>query len=197
MFSRRLATLVLGIWIGCCVLVDFLALEGHRIITRLLDNPTPDVKDILTKAENLAIGPLMHHAASERARSLLNAWENAQLVLGLAMLAILILTDQRKILAILMSAAMAFLVLIQHFFVTPDLSILGRSIDFLAESASFSVTVANLTLTQIYGALETLKLVIGGVLASYFFAMESTVKRGKTRRMRASDEMLGTPDRVA
>ena len=90
-----------------------------------------------------------------------------------------------------MTAAMALLVLIQHFAVTPELSILGRSVDFQSESASFSVRAQAWTLTQIYGVLETIKLVIGGVLASYFFAMESTVKRGKNRRTRMTDQVLG------
>jgi hypothetical protein len=197
MFSRRLATFVLGIWMGCCALVDFLALEGHRIVTLVLDNPNADIRDILKNAGDAAVGPLMHHAASEQTRALLSAWEGAQLVIALIMLVILILTEQRKILAIVMTAAMALLVLVQHFAVTPELSILGRSVDFLSESASFSVRSQVWTLTQLYGGLETLKLVIGGVLASYFFAMESTVKRSKTRRTRASDDLLSTPDRVA
>jgi hypothetical protein len=34
-----------------------------------------------------------------------------------------------------------------------------------------------------------LKLVLGGILASYFFGMESTVKRSKPRR-RTDDAML-------
>ena len=176
---------------GCCGLVDFLALEGHRIVTLVLDSPTADVRDILKKAGDAAVGPLLHHAASEQTRALLSAWEDAQLLIGLIMLVILILTDQRKILAIAMTAAMALLVLIQHFAVTPELSILGRSVDFQSESASFSVRAQAWTLTQIYGVLETIKLVIGGVLASYFFAMESTVKRGKNRRTRMTDQVLG------
>jgi hypothetical protein len=197
MFSRRLATFVLGIWMGCCALVDFLALEGHSTIAAVLDNPTADVRDILKKAGDAAVEPLLHHAASEQTRSLLNGWENAQLIIALILLVVLTLTDQRKILAILMAGTMTLFVLVQHFWITPDLSILGRSVDFQAPSASFSVRAQVWTLTQIYGGLETLKLVVGGILTSYFFAMESTVKRSKTRRTRAGDEVLGTPNRVA
>ncbi len=191
MFSRRLATFVLGIWMGCCALVDFLALEGHRVVTQLLDSPSADVRDILNKAGNAAIGPLMHHAASEQTRALMATWEAAQLVIALIMLVTLIVTEQRKILAILMCAAMTLLVLIQHFAITPEMNILGRSVDFQAESTSFTVRSQAWTLTQMYGGLETFKLVIGGVLASYFFGMESTVKRGRNRRTRATDQVLG------
>ncbi len=193
MFSRRIATFVLGIWIGCCVLVDIVALEGHRIASKILDNPSPDVKDVLAKSGTAPIGTLLHHAASEQTRAALSTWETAQLVIALLMIVLLVFTDQRKILAIAMSTVMGLLVMVQHFGVTPDLNILGRSADFLTEAASFSVRAQIWTLTQIYGAIETLKLVIGGILASYFFGMESTVKRSKSRRTRTGDEMLSAP----
>ena len=190
MFSRRLATFLLGIWMGCCVLVDVLSLEGHRTAARILDNPSQEAHTILTKIGEAPAGVLLHHLAAEQVRATMENWEVAQIVLTLAIIVSLVFTDQRKLLAIVMSAAMGLTALIQHFAITPELSLLGRSADFLAESASFSLRSQMWTLTQVYGVLETLKLVIGGVLASYFFAMESTMKRGKTRRTRASDEAL-------
>ena len=193
MFSRRLATFLLGVWMGCCVLVDVLALEGHRIATRILDIPIIEAKAALTKSGDAPIGPLLHHLASEQVRATIMNWEVAQFVLAVAMVVLLVFTDQRKMVAIAMTAAIGLLTLIQHFGVTPDLNILGRSADFLAEAASFSTRAQNWTLTQIYGILETLKLVLGGILASYFFAMESTVKRAKSRRSRTDDSVLSAP----
>jgi hypothetical protein len=187
MFSRRLAIYLLGVWMGCCMLVDALALEGHRIATRILDIPIIEAKTALTKAGDAPIGPLLHHLASEQVRATLQSWESAQLVLALLMLVLLVFTDQRKILAIAATALMGLLALLQHYGVTPDLNVLGRSVDFMAESASFSTRAQIWTLTQIYGVLETAKLAVGGVLASYLFAMESTVKRSKHRRTRATD----------
>ena len=190
MFSRRLATFLLGVWMGCCVLVDVLALKGQRIASRILDIPIIEAKAALTKAGDAPIAPLLHHLASEQVRATLENWETAQLFIAIGIIVLLVFTDQRKILAILMATTMGLLTLIQHFGVTPDLNILGRSMDFLAESASFSTRTQVWTLTQIYGGLETVKLVIGGLLASYFFAMESTVKRAKTRRTRTEDAAL-------
>jgi hypothetical protein len=194
MFSRRLATFLLGIWMGCAVWVDFLALEGHRAAARILDVPGTDAAAVITKAgEAAVVGPLLHHLAAEQIRTNLRNWETAQLVIALLMLVLLVFTDQRRTLAIAMSAAMGLLVLIQHFGVTPDLNILGRSVDFQPESASLTVRAEIWKLTQVYGVLETLKLAIGGVLASYFFAMESTVKRSRNRRTRTTDDALSLP----
>ncbi len=190
MFSRRFATFLLGIWMGCCVLVDALALEGQRIATRILDIPIIEAKAALTKSGDAPIAPLLHHLASEQVRATVENWETAQLVIFAAMLVLLVLTDQRKILAVILATAMGLLTLIQHYGITPDLNILGRSLDFLAESAAFTVRAQVWTLTQIYVVLETIKLLTGGLLASYFFAMESTVKRSKTRRTRSEDAAL-------
>jgi hypothetical protein len=191
MFSRRLATFVLGIWMGCCALVDILALEGHQIATQLLDSPSPDVKAILSKSGDSGVGTLLHHAASEQTRQTFDTWEQTQLVLACTMIVMLMFTDQRKILAIAMCAMMALVVGIQHFGITPELNMLGRNTDFLADAASFNLRSQAWTLAQLYGVLETLKLMIGGVLASYFFGMESTIKRSKSRRARTGGEMLG------
>lgn len=190
MFSRRFATFLLGIWMGGCVLVDVLALEGHRVATRILDIPIIEAKAALAEAGTAPIAPLLHHQASEQVRATLVTWETAQLIILGVMLVVLVLTEQRKVLAVVLATAMGLLTLIQHFGVTPDLHILGRSLDFLAESAAFTVRAQVWTLTQIYAVLEVLKLVTGGVLASYFFAVESTVKRSKTRRSRSDDPAL-------
>ena len=190
MFSRRLATFLLGIWLGCCALVDIMALEGHRVATRILDNPSPEALSMFKMGGDAPASVLLHHLAAEQTRANLQNWEVAQMVLALTILVTLVLTEQRKVLAIVMCAVMGILAVVQHFAVTPDLNILGRNADFLPEAAAFSVRSQMWTLTMMYGGMETLKLVIGGVLTSYFFAMESTVKRGRSRRTRSSDEAL-------
>ncbi len=188
MFSRRLATFLLGVWMGCCIFVDLLALEGQRIANRILDIPLAEAKAALAQAGDAPVGPLLHHLAGEQVRATLESWEIAQFVLAAIMLVLLIFTDQRKLLAIAGTALMGLLAVIQHFFVTPDLNVLGRSVDFATETAAAVVRPDIWTLTQAYGVLETLKLIIGGVLASYFFGMESSVKRSKQRRTRSTDD---------
>jgi hypothetical protein len=89
---------------------------------------------------------------------------------------------------------MAILTVLQHFFITPDWILLGQQADFLPEAASFSVRSQLWTLTQTYGALEILKLLIGGALASYFFAMEST-KRNHRKTHRRDEDALNAAAR--
>lgn len=189
MISRRIATFLLGIWIGCCVLVDLLALQTGHSAKRFLDGP--DTNGIVQKIGKDSLAPAMHHVALQQTRELLGNWELTQLGLAGAIAILLTLSDQKKQLAILMCGAMLVIVGAQTFLITPQWTDLGRQLDF-APSGSDPVAVNHMaTLTQTYGALETLKLLLGGGLASYFFAMESTVRRRK--RHHASSEIGEIP----
>ena len=190
MFSRRVATFLLGIWIGGCLLVDVLALEGHRIAGRILLSPSPEAQAILKVTGDAPASALLHHLASEQTRANLGNWEIAQIVLVIAMAVPLIVTDQRKWGAVAMVGAMGLLTLIQMYGISPSLNSLGRQADFQGEAAPASLQTQIWTMTRMYGLVETLKLLIGGALASYFFAMESVVRRSKSRRTRADDEVF-------
>ncbi|MEI9811357.1 MAG: hypothetical protein WDO18_01205 [Acidobacteriota bacterium] len=190
MFSRRVATFSLGLWIGCCLLVDTFALQGYRIAERVVNNPLPEARELVAKSG--ASPTLLRHLAGEQTRSLIDNWEPAQLVIAGVMLILLVFTDQRKIAAIAVSSAMGAAVILQHYFLTPDWILLGRQADFLPEAASFSLRARIWTITQTYGAVEILKLLAGGALASYFFVMETSMKRG--RRQSSSRSRSETAD---
>jgi hypothetical protein len=74
---------------GCCVLVDVQAMEGHRIAARILDIPIIEAKAALTKAGDAPVGQLLHHLAGEQVRAILQNWESAQLILAVFLLALL------------------------------------------------------------------------------------------------------------
>ncbi len=190
MFTRRVATFLLGVWIGCCLLVDLFALQGTQVADRIIDSQATEVRELVTKAGAANVTPLMRHFAGERVRGLIDNWEPAQLVLAVVMIILLVFTDQRRIIALSITAIMAILTVVQHFFITPDWILLGQQADFLPEAASFSVRSQLWTFTQAYGALEIVKLLLGGALASYFFVMEST-KRSR-RKAREEDALNAT-----
>ena len=187
MFTRRVALFLLGIWVGCCLFVDALALQRNNVANQILDNPTEQARIDINKAGPEGVGRLLRHLAGEQVRSSLNGWEQAQGVLALLMIVMLVFTEHRRPLAIGGCGVMALLAFIQHFMITPEWSYVGRELDFLGDKASFSTATRAWTLTQMYGATEVLKLVAGGVLASYFFAMEAPIKRRKTRSKSADD----------
>ncbi len=187
MFTRRVALFLLGIWVGCCLFVDALALQRNRVAGQILDNPTEQARININKAGPEVAGQLLRHLSGEEIRSWLNGWEQAQGVIALGMVVLLVFTEHRKPIAIGMCGAMALLTFMQHFMITPEWTYVGRELDFLGDKASFSIATRNWTLTQLYGASEIVKLLTGGALASYFFAMEAAVKRRKVRAKTEED----------
>jgi hypothetical protein len=191
MFSRRVATFLLGFWIGCCLWIDGLALRGLTQAERVINNPPSESVVAIEKAGADNIAMLLRHQAAEQVRMDRTNWGRLQTLLAVAVLIALVFTDQRKGLAIALAVLMLILTTTQQFGVTPELNFSSRQADFLPESAAFSLRSQISTLTQVFAALEIFKLAVGGILASYFFAAETVVKRPRRRRLRTDEELAG------
>lgn len=182
MFSRRVATFLLGMWIGCCLFADILALRGSATVDRILNNPqSAEAMAAVEQAGGREAGGLLRHTIQEQVRAMLNAWGAVQLLLGLSIGVLLVVTDQRKPLAIGLCAAMTAVAAVQHYFFTPELEYQGRLLDFRSESEAFQTAARLWTLRQMFGGAELFKLLLGGVLASYLFAVEAVVRRSRRR----------------
>jgi hypothetical protein len=198
MLSRRVATFLLGIWVGCCLFADALALGSSVAASRVLNQPqVAQARAAIDKAGEAAAG-LLRHAVNEHVRVVIDGWEFAQLLLAALTVLLLGVAAQRKPLAVGVCVVMGAIAAVQHFFLTPELNSLGRQLDFPSEEAPLSLATRAWSLRQMYGGAEMVKLVLGGALASYLFVMESVVKRGHGRsRKRDSEEFASMPERLA
>jgi len=195
MISRRVATFLLGLWIGCCVLVDLLALQTGHSAERFLNGPG-EASVLVEKAGRDNLATVLRHVALEDTRAMLDTWEWTQLGLAAGIGILMLFSDQRKRLGIAMLLVMTAIAFGQAFLITPQWTDFGRELDFARPGAQPVVANRIAMLTQTYGALEIVKLLVGGVLASYFFAMESTVKR-HSRRHHTQHEGANVPVRLS
>jgi len=83
---------------------------------------------------------------------------------------------------------MLSLVMFQFWAVTPELGYRGREMDFPTGGDVSSGMVRVLLLYQVLVATEGLKLIIGGVLASYLFVLRTSRKRSGRRQMDLVDD---------
>jgi hypothetical protein len=166
---------------GCCLLVDMQALQRNRVANTILDNPADGARPDITKAGVDVSARLLRHLAGEQVRDTLSTWEMIQGLIAAGIVVALVFSEQRKPIAIGMCGAMGVIVFIQHLMILPELAYTGRMLDFNQERASFELATRYWSLTQMYGGTEIVKLLVGGALASYFFAMESVVKKRKSR----------------
>lgn len=187
MHTRRMATFVLGIWIGCSVLVGIVAVENVRSPGTILGAPSEQASQILKKLTPEESRLLLRYQASEQNRRYLYLWEVAEIGLGLTLAGCLFFGTQRRIFPQAMCGLMLLLVAFEHFAITPEMNYRGREADFPPGSGSYGTQLRVLALDEVYIIMEGAKLLIGGILVSYLFVFRSK------RRVRKTD-LIDQPD---
>jgi hypothetical protein len=186
--TRRVSSFLLGAWLAGSILVGFIAIQSVRLSNMVLNAPIEPAGQLIEKLGYENAGLLLRHAAAEQTRFLEYRWEEAELLLGLALLACLSLATQRRVLPLVLCGIMLVLVLFQHFGVTNEMAYRGRITDFPPGNTAIGPVTRMLLLQQVYFGVEVMKLVAGGVLASFLFMFRTS------RRSRKSVRAIGEVD---
>lgn len=191
MLSRRIATFLVGVWVGCGLLMGVLMLQNARWAKELIADPTDPAQIQIIKVGEENARLLLEYGTAEQTRAFMSGWEVAQMLLGLIMLVILGLSAHRRVVPLALVGGMLVVVLVQHFAFTPEITFRGRQADFLADEAAFSTRSHLASLMRLYVGSEALKLLMGGVLASYLFAANSGKRVRRSKRTSVDTEAIG------
>ncbi len=162
MHFHRLAALLLGAWLGGSVFMDMVATQNFQSVDRLLTAPPMQVAErVQALGGHDAARVFLRYQVSEQNRWYFQVWERVQIALGAALLLVLAFGAGPKRLALLIMVLMLAMVIVMHFFLTPEITRLGRTFDFApaADRTRFW------TLHGMYSAGELIKLGLGIVLA--------------------------------
>src|SRR5260221_14303042 len=129
MHYRRIASLLLGFWLGGGLWMAWIAIASFRSVDSLLTAPGPVVA-----IQIKALGPggahaLLRYQAAEQNRAFFETWEFLQLILAAGFFFFLLLGSAEGQLSLLLLLIMLVIVVAQRFFMTPQLSSLGRTFD--------------------------------------------------------------------
>lgn len=130
---RRLAALLLGIWLGASILADVAVTQNFQTVDRFLATPG----SVSTSAALHGIPRdrmrfiLRRNAAEENNWIFLN-WERVQVALGGLLFLLLLFGDRPQIMLMALCAAMILTVGVEHFALTPAITELGRRVEDLA-----------------------------------------------------------------
>lgn len=153
-----MATFLLGMWMGCSVLIGLIALEDSHLA-------------------GAAGGALL----AEQDWRHFYSWEEVQIGLGLVLAICLFLGTQRRITPLICCGAMLLLVLFEHSSLTPDLIVdQAERAKPLTNDRIATARTHPLNLSRIYGVAEGVKFLIGGFLASYLFVFRTRQRVRKT-----------------
>jgi hypothetical protein len=186
--TRRISTFLLGGWMGCSFFMAFVVLQNLHTASTLMGSPSVPLASMIKTlgADQMAL--LLHHQAGEQNRNIMYIWQQAQIVLGLVLGGCLYFATQKRMLSLVLCGIMLSLVLFQFWAVTPEMAYRGRETDFPPGSTTSSVVMRALLLYQMLIVSEVLKLVVGGVLASYLFAFRTSRKRSGRREVESIDD---------
>jgi hypothetical protein len=165
----------------------FVVLQNLHSASILMNAPAPAVLGMLKKLSSDQMTLLLHHQASEANRNIMYVWAEVQVVLGLVLGGCLYFATQKRLLSLVLCGIMLTLVLFQFWAVMPEMTYRGRETDFPSGSPSSTVMVRTLLLYQMLVVSEVLKIVVGGVLASYLFAFRTSRRRSSRQEADAMD----------
>lgn len=157
---HRLASFIIGIWLGISVFMDFVATQNFQNVGRVMN--TMDLRSV-DAAKKLggaqAERQLLRYFAGEANRYLFEQWEWAELLLGLAMFLVLVFCRSNQKFAMVLCLLMMCLVAAQRFELTPAITRLGRELEF-SDSANRRFGAYHAA----YGYVELSKLALGLLL---------------------------------
>jgi hypothetical protein len=164
MHYRRIACFVLGLWLGAGLLMAWFGAASFRTVDQMLRRPNP-----VLAVQMKALGPggarlLLRYQVAEQNRRLFQAWETAQIMLGILFFLFLLFGSEEGKFSLLLLLLMLLATVIQRLAITPELTALGRILDFAPAEMSSVERNKFWMLHSAYGGVEILKLGMGLML---------------------------------
>lgn len=163
-------------------------LENLHSSGLVMNSPVEPVTRMMRTLGQDQITLLLRHQAAQQTRNLYYVWEQVQIALGLALGGCLYFATQKRTLSMVLCGIMLSLVMFQFWAITPELGYRGREMDFPTGGDASAGMVRVLLLYQLLVTTEGLKLVIGGVLASYLFVLRTSRRRSGRRQVDLVDD---------
>ncbi|MCL5744546.1 MAG: hypothetical protein M1541_11570, partial [Acidobacteria bacterium] len=135
-------------------------------VDRLLASPVPQAKAEIDKLGQSAARMLLRHQVSEQNRWYFENWELAQIVLGVVFILTLFFGTAGNRTIMLISLFMLAAVLVEHWYITPEMLGLGRAIDFVRAGEPSVERTRFLMFHEAYSGTEIAKMVLGAILTA-------------------------------
>lgn len=188
MHSVRLVSFVLGAWLSGGLFMAWVATQNFRGVDRLLGQTNPAARlDVRTLDDPANSGPgatrlLLRYQVSEQNRFYFESWEIAQLVLGTLLFFFLLFGTRED--KYILAGVLVLLVLtaLGRFLLTPEITALGRSLDFVPPTAETTERSRFWLMHNIYSGGELAKWVILILLAGRLVVGRRGHKSGDVRK---------------
>jgi hypothetical protein len=170
MRSRRIACLMLGLWLGASLWMQWVVSENVKSAENLLLRPSADAAAYLKTVNTATVIPLAHYLAAEQNRALYDTWGMVQIVIGAGFFFFLLFGTRLGKVPIVLALVMLAVTVVERAVVIPEMNMVGRATDFAADP-SHRIRLARAALDYGYAGAELVKwLLAAGVLSVIVFA---------------------------
>ncbi len=181
----RVAAWIMGAWLGGSLLLTYLAANGLERAAGLLTAPPAPFAQILQTLPLANQRALLRYVVVDQNHYYFEVWENTELAIGFLMIALLFLGVESRLMSGL-TLGMVLVVAFQHLKITPELSYLSRSIEFIPWTAESPSRDQFWKLHTLYITLEVLKFALGALVSWLLITA-----RRKRRASSHDDELIG------
>lgn len=135
MRARRMACLILGLWLGAGLWMQWVTTENTSSVDSVLQHPASDAAQYLKSLGTVSPGPLAQYLVAEENRSLMETWGNVQIVLSAIFFFFLLFGTRLGKVPLVLALFLVLVVVLERVLVIPEMSLAGRSTDFALNSA--------------------------------------------------------------
>src|SRR5580698_9778475 len=162
MHSRRIACLLLGLWMGAGLWMLWVASSNAASAERLLLAPGPSAAAYLKTLGHTPLLPLAYYLAEQQNRSLFQTWGVIQIVFGALFLFFLLFGTRLGKLPLAVARLMLLIVIGERIAVGPGMEMVGRATD-LNIDPSHRAALARDVLNYGYKMAEGAKFFLGAL----------------------------------
>jgi hypothetical protein len=163
MHYRRIVCLILGIWLGGGLIMAWFGARSFSTPDRLVNQPNPAFA-LQAKPLGTATRAVLKHEVVEMNRWLFQSWENLQIVIGIFFFCYVLFGTMEGKFTLLLALTMLILTAVQRIGMSPALSSLGASLDYLPQESIASERAKFWLLHSAYIGVELTKLGLGVIV---------------------------------
>jgi len=171
---HRFAAFLVGAWLAGCLFMDMVATQNFRSVDRLLaEPPTQMAERVQAMGGHDAARMFLRHHVGEQNRWYFETWEQVQIGLGVVLFLVLLFGAAADRWMLFFTLVMLGIVLMARFFLTPEITRLGRAMDFVPPGTAAPGRTRFWIFHGAYSGSELIKLGVGMVVGVML------VRRGK------------------
>jgi len=164
MRSRRIACLLLGLWMGAGLWMLWVGHANSAAADKLLLAPNANAAEYFKSVGRPQVAPLAHYLATEQNRSLFEMWGIVQIVLGGLFFFFLLFGTHLGKFPLVVGLLMLLIVIGERAAITPGMEMVGHYTDFNPDP-SHKARMARDVLNYGYSMAEWGKFALGVVAA--------------------------------